>query len=98
MPAPHASALFQACRKRIERASLYGVELANSWNSILNEHFYRITANVDANGSGAIKATRINPIPPDFTFKLGELLYQLRASLDSAVYAAAVLESGNEPP
>jgi hypothetical protein len=98
MAVTDAAVLFQACRKRIERATAYSKELSDSWGAIANEHFYRITANVDTDGSGAIKATRVNPIPPDFMFKLGELFYQLRASLDSAVYASAVLESGCEPP
>jgi hypothetical protein len=37
-------------------------------------------------------------LPRDLALEFGEMLYQLRAVLDTCVYQAAVLDSGRDPP
>jgi hypothetical protein len=37
-------------------------------------------------------------LPAAFSLELGEILYQLRAALDGAIYACAIEETGEDPP
>ena len=90
--------LFHTAHARVERASLKARELAQMWNNIAAEHLYKITPKVNRHGIGELRAIRMSPIPPEFALQLGEILYQLRAALDSCVYDAAILKSGNNPP
>jgi len=91
-------AVFEACRRRIEWAQRHYGELAAAWNRIEPEDLYTVHANVNDDGTGSVWLIKNKPIPPGFALELGELLYQLRAALDSAVYEAAILDSGKNPP
>jgi len=91
---------FEGCRQRIARAKAHREALAKIWNDIAATDFYNISVRVEDDGTGGIwlKPT----YGPDFTHKaalqLGEMLYQLRATLDACVYEAAVVDTGKNPP
>jgi|HubBroStandDraft_6_1064221.scaffolds.fasta_scaffold181729_2 hypothetical protein len=89
---------FQGCRDRIERAKSHYAILSEEWNKIPAEDLYSVRANVNHDGTGVIRVTRPQPLPPIFALQVGEMLYQLRAALDGAIYTAAILETGNDPP
>ena len=91
---------FETCRKRIERAKAHSKTFAELWNELSEEDPYSTFVNVDDDGAGRIW---ISPryergLPDVFSLELGEMLYQFRSALDSCVYAAAIVESGQEPP
>src|ERR1700722_14400522 len=89
---------FEACRFRVERAKAHYVILSELWNKIPAEDLYAVGANVNTDGAGVIRLTRTKPLSQVFALQFGEMLYQLRAALDGAIYTAAVLETGNDPP
>jgi hypothetical protein len=90
--------VFEGCRQRIERAHAHGKTLAKDWNEIPAEDLYTVSAKVNRDGTGSFRLTRPKPIPPVFALQLGEILYQLRAALDGAIYEAAIRDSGQNPP
>ena len=49
-------------------------------------------------GTGTIGVFPARDIPPICALELGETLYHLRAALDGAVYAAAIRQTGQNPP
>jgi hypothetical protein len=69
------------------------------WESLINlEPFAsQIELNADRTG-GIVRAVHAEIPENDFAIELGEMFYQLRASLDCAVYKAAVLAEGFDPP
>lgn len=64
----------------------------------MDEDLHNASVYVDRNGAGRIKVEQTKDIPTSIGLDLGEFLYQLRAALDGAVYAAAILDSGQDPP
>src|ERR1700722_3631307 len=89
---------FEACRFRVERAKAHYVILSELWNKIPAEDLYAVGANVNTDGAGVIRLTRTKPLSQVFALQFGEMVHQLRAALDGAIYTAAVLETGNDPP
>lgn len=92
---------FEGCRQRIRRAKAHREDIAKLWNRAASkEDFYSVGLNMNDDGTGSIT------ISPNYGWEftnaialhLGEMLYQLRAALDSAVYGAAIRESGEDPP
>lgn len=60
---------------------------------------YYTGLHMEDDGTGTLWMEPVYGALPDvLAFELGEMLYQLRAALDSAVYAAAILQSGQDPP
>jgi hypothetical protein len=90
--------VFEGCRLRVDRAHANGKALANAWNEIPAEDLYTVRVQVNPDGTGSFRLTRPKPVPTIFALQLGEMLYQLRAALDAAVYKAAVLDTGQDPP
>src|ERR1039458_6918719 len=90
--------VFEGCRFRIERAEAHCKALAKAWNEISAEDLYTVNAKVNPDGKGSIRLTRPKPFPSVFALQVGEMLYQLRAALDGAIYQAAILDSGQDPP
>ncbi len=90
--------LFEACRQRIQRAESRHNAITETWNTFLEEESYYPSVAVEGDGTGQIWVEQLVPFPPTITLDLGEALYQLRAALDGSVYAAAVLETGQDPP
>jgi hypothetical protein len=89
---------FEGCRLRIERAEAQFVALTKLWGDISPKDLYTVRGYVNWDGTGSINFDRTNPIPPIFALQTGEVLYQLRAALDGAVYQAAVFKTSDPPP
>ncbi|MGD0445725.1 MAG: hypothetical protein ABSA39_17460 [Edaphobacter sp.] len=90
---------FQCCWDRISRAEAHSKSLSQSWNNVFEGDLYTVDVNVNHDGTGTIEITpKLSDFARGFSLQLGELLYQLRAALDSCVYAAAVIDSGKEVP
>jgi hypothetical protein len=58
---------------------------------------YTTRADVNDGGAGAIRVKPNSEIPGNLSLVPGEMLYQLRAALDGAIYEAAALASGQNP-
>jgi len=92
---------FETCRQRIARAEAHCKTLATLWNEAIEEgDLYSTRLDIQDDGTGSIWiAPRFERGLPDvFSLEFGEFLYQLRSALDACVYAAAVVESGQDPP
>jgi len=92
---------FEGCRQRIRRAKAHREAIAKLWNEAAQkEDFYTVSVSMNDDGTGCIAL--FPSYGRDFTnaiaLQLGEMIYQLRATLDSAVYASAIRESGQNPP
>lgn len=83
--------------QRLERAESHRARFANVWNGFIESEAYESSCNVDPEGEGAILVDA-RPLPEELSLVLGELLYQLRAALDSLIYEVAVIDSGEDPP
>lgn len=90
---------FETCWQRIHRAKTHRDKVGSDWAAFLEEEPYSPSVEVDADGRGSIYVVpRREFLSPIFAIELGEMLYQLRGALDACVYAAAIVESGQEPP
>ncbi len=91
--------LFKKCFARIERAIEHSNNISSIWNDTDISEFLETEVHVDGDGNGNIWLREISSVLPQaIEMELGELLYQLRAALDGAVYACAVHDSGIDPP
>lgn len=91
--------LFNDCRSRIARAEAHRDALRASWNSMIEDKSFEPVVNVDRDGRGCIRVLPSEDAVLDhFAFEFGEFLYQLRAALDGSIYAAAVYQTGQNPP
>lgn len=77
---------------------MHGKVLAKAWNDIQAEDLYTPRANVNDDGTGSIWLIKNKSIPSSYALELGEMLYQLRSTLDASVYEAAIFETGKNPP
>lgn len=90
---------FVGCRERIARAQMHREAFVREWNAFLDDDPYDANVKVEPDGTGSIWITsRYDPLPSIFALELGEMLYQLRAALDGAVYACAIRDTGKNPP
>jgi hypothetical protein len=90
---------FESCRERIGRAKIHAKAFAQAWNDFVEDEPYSAVVHVDDDGTGGIWAEPVyDALPSVFSLELGEFLYNLRAALDHCVYAAAIVESGQNPP
>jgi hypothetical protein len=94
MATPH---LFERPWRRLERAKAHRKRFADIWNEFLDSEPYETVCHIDADGEGVISVDA-KPIPEELSVVLGELLYQLRAALDSCIYELAIIDSGQDPP
>lgn len=87
-------------RLRLEQAKTHRGRIAELWNGFLDgEDPYMTSVHVDADGYGFIEVWPNESIPLDeISLEFGELLYQLRAALDSLVYELAIIDTGQDPP
>jgi hypothetical protein len=89
-------------RRRLERAQTHRARIAELWNGFLDgDEPYEIHVRVENDGRGSIDVfpNEYDPPPLDeISLEFGELLYQLRAALDSLVYELAIIDSGKDPP
>lgn len=90
---------FETCRQRTERAALHGKALAELWNGLDTGSAYSTRIDFQDDGTGEIF---IEPVNRDwfgqFSLQYGEMLYHLRAALDSCVYDTAVFHTRKNPP
>lgn len=79
---------------------MHKAEFAKVWNAFLNEgEPYMPLVRVDPNGKGTICMEVAGDFPAqELALSFGEMMYQLRAALDSLVYEVAVIDSGQDPP
>lgn len=90
---------YSDCRLRIQRADMHFEVSTKLWERFVEGETHDITVDIEADGTGTINITpRYDPLPPHFAIEFGEMLYQLRAALDSLVYQAATYDSGESPP
>ncbi|MCJ7509394.1 MAG: hypothetical protein MUP14_00695 [Dehalococcoidia bacterium] len=92
---------FETCRHRIARAEAHHEAFAALWNEAISEgDLYSTCLNIQDDGTGSIWiAPRFEGGLPDaFSLEFGEFLYQLRSALDACVYAAAIVDSRQDPP
>ncbi len=90
---------FQGCWDRVDRADLHRQALIKIWAGLDTDKVYRSHSEVDDNGDGKffLRTVQRDWLLP-FSLQFGEMLYQLRAALDSCVYDAAVIEFGGQNP
>jgi hypothetical protein len=90
---------FPDARERIARADFHFKAGAALWDRFLEDEPYGVSLNIEDDGSGEIFISpRYDPLPSNWSIEFGEMLYQLRAALDSLVYQAAINDSGQDPP
>ncbi len=82
---------FEGCRERIKRAEAHRHNMTEAWNAFLDSDPYTATSYIKDDGEGFIFVTpREGGVPVEIGLLFGEMLYQLRAALDGAVYASAI--------
>lgn len=82
---------------RLARAREHFAAFSKIWEDYLavRPHEFRETI---AGGVLVKSLARRVPMPPELSIIFGEFLYELRAALDNALYAVAVLTSDDNPP
>lgn len=86
-------------RARLKRAEAHINKMGEVWSRFLDDDPYIPVVRVEDNGEGTISALPDEHFPgEELSLELGEALYQLRAALDSCVYTAARIDSGQTPP
>jgi hypothetical protein len=68
------------------------------WNAIPSGRLCTPKARVDRKGFGVLVATNVGEIPDELALLLGEMLYQLRSSLDACIYQGAIYATKKDPP
>jgi len=80
--------LFADCHERIRRADEHARTFINSYLRFLNDKPYGITHEMRDERNGVVKLVPHKFLDPKLPLILGEFFYQLRASLDGAVWEA----------
>lgn len=90
---------FRSAWDRIYRAEGHRDEFWRLWKEFCEDDPYTTSLHIEDDGAGTIHVFhQYDTLPNVFSFELGEMLYHLRAALDSAVYGCAVSKSGQDPP
>jgi hypothetical protein len=89
-------------RARLERAKVHHTEFGRIWNEFIDgddsEPYFPILT-VESDGEGVLYIEDDPAFPGDqLALHFGEMLYQLRAALDSLVYEVAIFDTGSNPP
>lgn len=87
-------------RLRLRKAHERYEEFGRLWNGFIEgEDPYTASLAIDEEGEGSIYI-EVDPAIPREQLALcfGEMLYHLRAALDSLVYEIAIIDSGQDPP
>jgi hypothetical protein len=86
---------------RLDRALHHKKEFARIWNGFLNREDaepYWVSVTVDPTGRGIIHVEPEGFPKDELSLVFGEMLYQLRAALDSLVHETAIVVCGEDPP
>ena len=89
---------FEACWYRWERADSRRRDMVEVWNDYVARDPHDIELVHQGRGVYVIRVVENEPMPADFAGLFGEWLYNLRASLDYVIWAAAAYASGTLPP
>jgi hypothetical protein len=89
---------FQASWYRWERADSRRQEMVTTWNGYVERQPHGVKLVHQGKGVHIVRVFETEPVPADFAGLFGEWLYNLRASLDYAIWAAAAYASGALPP
>jgi hypothetical protein len=90
---------FVSCWYRIDRAESHAAAFGKAWNDFLEENPYRASLRMAEDGTGSLwVVSRQDELPPVLSLEIGETLYNLRAALDGAIYAAVIRETRSDPP
>jgi hypothetical protein len=95
---------FKGCWDRYDRAIVHREEAAKVWADFLDhDDAYSISLYMEPEregvGRGTVVVRQYEPIPSLLSILMGEYFYNLRAALDYAVYATAVIDNGwHDPP
>jgi hypothetical protein len=89
---------FEACWHRWERADSRRRDMVKVWNDYVERQPHDIEVVHQGQGVHIIRVIENEPIPAEFAGLFGEWLYNLRASLDYVIWAAAAYMSGTLPP
>lgn len=89
---------FEACWYRWERADSHRRDMVQVWSDYMTRDPHDIELLHQGQGVHVIRVVENEPIPADFAGLFGEWLYNLRASLDYIVWAAAAYAAGTLPP
>ena len=89
-------------RARLERAKVHNSEFGRIWNEFTHgedsEPYYPVL-HIEDDGEGVLYIEGDPAFPGEqLALHFGEMLYQLRAALDSLVYEVAIIDSGCDPP
>src|SRR5699024_12774973 len=83
---------------RLERCKDHFKSFGTTWAEHLDSQPHSPKVEVDKDGNGRLILIRHREPPLVLSLFLGEFLYELRAVLVNALYAAAILDSGKNPP
>lgn len=83
---------------RLERCKDHFESFGTTWAEHLATQPHSPKVEVDKDGNGRLALIRHKEPPLVLSLFLGEFLYELRAALDNALYAAAIIDSGKNPP
>lgn len=90
--------LFDGCWRRLDRAAEHrraGIQL---WNEHLAKHPYDYSIIDHRDGTYVVRVTQEDPVPAELGIRIGEWLYNLRATLDNVIWATAAHVAGAIPP
>jgi hypothetical protein len=89
-------------RARLERAKVHQSEFGRIWNEFIgheDDEPYFPRLHIEDDGEGILYVEASERFPGEqLALQFGEMLYQLRAALDSLVYEVAIHDSGSNPP
>lgn len=91
---------FEGCWQRIKRADAHRISFTQGWEAFTARTSHSVVMTQSRNRTGGeVRIVRQEPYDTTgFALYIGEMLYQLRAALDGAVYDAAIVVSGANPP
>lgn len=85
-------------RARLQRCQDHIDSFHSTWDKHLSSRPHSVGMDMDNEGNGRLYLIRHKEPPLILSLFLGEFLYELRAALDNALYAAAIIDSGDNPP
>jgi|SRR5690625_145595 len=85
-------------RARLQRCQDHIDSFHSTWDKHLSSRPHSVGMDMDNEGNGRLYLIRHKEPPLILSLFLGEFLYELHAALDNALYAAAIIDSGDNPP
>ncbi|PXA77639.1 hypothetical protein DCC26_08090 [Auritidibacter sp. NML120779] len=83
---------------RLQRCQDHIASFRSTWDKHLASRPHSVGMDIDEEGNGRLFLIRHKEPPLILSLFLGEFLYELRAALDNALYAVAIIDSGDNPP